>query len=680
MFKRESLGEEKRHYIRLDSVFPVQFRILSPDGKKILSEWLQGFTSNISKGGICLEVNNLKPELAKFIKEGQAKVSLDIQMPLTAAPVPATAKVAWVKGVNTDLNKYLIGLSYEEIASVANIRIIRYAKARRLFVPVVVTVIIMLVIGFGAGTYLNIRLIKGNKALVEQLVKIIQESSIAKQTVKQINKEREDLQLKMQALQLRIKTAEEEKSALQERVRQEEKAGQEVKAKLEEKVKLEETTAEKKIDDFNAMIERLTEEKSSLQEQLIAVQRKENTVTEELLRLDKRKATLEKANLDKMYQWLKIHQNPRTGLIMSFEGDIDVANWAFVYDQSLVAQAFTNFSDFERVKDMFDFFAKRAERVNGLFYNAYYVNDGEIAEALVYCGPNIWLGIAILKYSKKTQDYKYLGLAEEIAKGIINLQNQDADGGIRGGPGLEWYATEHNLDAYAFFNMLYEVTGKSEYLTARDKVLKWLVRHTYDKASPLIKRGKGDSTIATDTYAWSIAAIGPEKLQELGMNPDMILEFAEKNCSVEVSYKRPEGKVVKIKGFDFAPQRNLARGGIISSEWTAQMIIAFKIMADFYYKKEMVAKARSYELKADDYLQGLGNMIISSPSPSGQGESCLSYATQDFVDTGHGWTTPKGRSTGSVSGTVYTLFAYYKYNPLELDTFGGVQTPPFRAE
>jgi hypothetical protein len=155
-------------------------------------------------------------------------------------------------------------------------------------------------------------------------------------------------------------------------------------------------------------------------------------------------------------------------------------------------------------------------------------------------------------------------------------------------------------------------------------------------------------------------------LQELGMNPDMIMDFAEKNCSVEVSYERPGGRVVKIKGFDFAPQRNVARGGVVSSEWTAQMVISLKIMADFYNKKNIPAKARAYEQKADEYMLGLGNMIISSPSPSGQGESCLPYATQDFVDTGHGWTTPKGRSTGSLSGTTYTIFAYYNYNPLEL--------------
>jgi hypothetical protein len=96
------------------------------------------------------------------------------------------------------------------------------------------------------------------------------------------------------------------------------------------------------------------------------------------------------------------------------------------------------------------------------------------------------------------------------------------------------------------------------------------------------------------------------------------------------------------------------------------MVISFKIMAEYYLKKGMNSKGNNYQLKADEYLSSLGNMIISSPSPSGQGESCLPYASQDSVDTGHGWFTPKGKDTGSVSGTTYTIFAYYNYNPLEL--------------
>ncbi|OGX40157.1 MAG: hypothetical protein A2984_02745 [Omnitrophica WOR_2 bacterium RIFCSPLOWO2_01_FULL_41_12] len=641
MPQKDYLGKERRNYIRLDSVFPVQFRLMSLDAKSFLSDWQQGFTNNIGKGGICLAVNNLSSELTQKLKNQQAKISLDINIPLSKNPVSAFANIAWIREVPGEANQYLIGLTYEKIDRQEKSRIMRYAWTKRLFAPVVLSIVIILGVGFTINSLITVKLIKGNRALVAQLLKILQESSVAKQTVKEITRERQDLQLKIQSLELRMRTVGEERSKLET-------------AKTDETKQL------------NLLIEKLAQEKNTLQEELIAVQNKENTVTEELLRLDKRKAVLQKANIDKMYQWLKIHQNPRTGLVMSFEGDKDIANWAFTYDQALLIQAYTNFSDFERAKKILDFFAQKAKRIDGKFLNAYYVNDGSPAEYVNHSGPNIWLGIAILQYTKKSQDANYLNLAEEIAREIVSLQNEDKDGGIRGGSNIEWYSTEHNLDAYAFFNMLYKITNKALYLGARDKTLNWLVQHTYDNVDVPIKRGKGDSTIATDTYAWSIAAIGPEKLEELGMNPDRIVEFAEQNCRVEASFTRPEGQVIKITGFDFAPLRHVARGGVVSSEWTAQMVLAFKAMANFYYKKGLIAKARSYDLKADTYLSELGNMVVTSPSPSGQGESCLPYATQDFVDTGHGWMTPKGKSTGSVAGTAYTIFAYYNYNPLEL--------------
>ena len=638
--------QNRRQYIRLDTVFPVEFRIVSQDGKNFFSDWLQGFTNNISKGGICLEVNKLSPQYHEHLKGGSAKIALNIELPITHKQIPATAKVAWHKEIATEPPRCIFGLTYEAIGAKDNKLLMHYAWTKRLFVPMVVGIIAILGVVFFLGSYLNYKLIKGNKALVEQLVNIVQESSIAKQKVKEINREREVLELKIQELEARIQNVEGEKQQF---------------GKI---TNVEKMSSEKKIKDQKELIQKLNEERVSLQSQLLALQDKESMVTEDLLRLDKKKANLERENLDKMYQWLKTHQNHRTGLVVSFEGDTNLANWAFIYDQSLVLQAFINFEDFDRARALLNFFAKSAKREGKLFLNAYYVLDGSPAEYSVHSGPNIWLGIAVLQYSNKLKDRRYFYLAEEIADGVIALQ--DKDGGIRGGPNVEWFSTEHNLDAYAFFNMLYVMNGNSRYKDARDKTLGWLVSHTYDKAEIPIKRGKGDSTIATDTYAWSIAAIGPQKLDELGMNPDRIMEFAEKNCCKEVIFSRPEGYAVKVKGFDFAPEKNLARGGVVSSEWTAQMVVSLRIMAEYYYKKGLKAKGHAYAVKADEYLASLGKMIISSPSASGQGESCLPYATQDFVDTGHGWMTPKGNSTGCIAGTAYTLFAYYDYNPLEL--------------
>ncbi len=642
------LTEEHRRYIRLDTVFPVQFRAESLDGSHSLSVWLQGFTSNVSSGGICLCVNNLDSALAKMIESHQVKLSLNIEIPVFKNPIGAKASAAWIKCVAGASNKYLVGLYYEEINPNQNKKLMRYARAKKIFIPMGLGIVILLGLGLIANSLINMRLAQGNRALVLQLVNITRDSGILKQKMLSIIREKEDLQIKIERLELRIATVEAEK------------------LRLRDKSKTEIGEYSQKLEELNGLIRGFSQEKVALKEQLVSAQHQESLFTDEFKRLDKKKITLEKANLDNMYQWLKVHQNQHTGLVMSFEGDDSVKDWAFIYDQSLVAQAYTYSLDFKRLHALLDFFNDHAKRKGGLFFNAYYAGDGEPAEYVVHSGPNIWIGIAIAQYTYKAQDRRYLRLAEEIAEAIIDLQNQDPQGGIRGGPDVSWYATEHNLDAYAFFNMLYKITGKAKYVDSANKVLNWLTEHTYDKTDIPIKRGKGDSTIATDTYTWSIAAIGPQRLEKLGMDPDKIMEFAEANCSVEVSYQRPEGETIKVKGFDFAPERNLGRGGVVSSEWTAQMVIAFQIMEEFYSKKGMVAKAKEYKDKAEEYLSSLGKMIISSPSPSGQGESCFPYATQDFVDTGHGWFTPKGKSTGSISGTAYIFFAYYNYNPLEL--------------
>ena len=638
--KKRLPSDDRRNYIRLDSVFPVQFRLLTLDGKHFLSGWLQGFTNNIGRGGICLEIRHLNPETVFLIKSQKVILSIDIEMPVFKAPIGAMTQIAWCKDAPTEPNRCLVGLRYQQIDTRQNAQMIRYARMRRLFVPGVVMLVIVLVLAFGIRSYQNMRLNYGNRVLVEQMTKLLHESVAAREKVEKTAQERKALRKKLVALQYNIQAL--------------------------EKGKLETTQEQDRPLKLNGYIEQLRQERVALQKKMLTLGTRQSTASLELERLNRQKTVLNKTTFDKLYRWLTVHQNPRTGLIASFEGDSGVADWCFIYDQSLAAQAYVLFGDFDRAKKILYFFANKAKRIDGRFVNAYYANDGSPAEFTVHMGPNLWIGIAALQYMHKTKDHTYLPLAEEIAGATMHLQKLDPEGGLRGGPNIEWYSTEHNLDAYAFFTMLFKITGNKIYAEARDKTLAWLLKHTYDKLDVPIRRGKGDATIATDTYAWSIASLGPQDLIAADMDPDQIVEFAEKTCAVEISYARPDGQTVTVRGFDFAPQRNVARGGVVSPEWTAQMAMAFKIMGDFYQKKGDTEKAQAYQDKASFYLAQLSGMIICSLSPTGQGEGCLPYASQESVDTGHGWTTPKGKSTGSIAGTAYTLFAFYGYNPLEL--------------
>ena len=147
---------DHRKYLRLDTVFPVQFRLETADGKAYLSDWLQGFTNNISSGGICLSVNNLNPQLYQLLKDKQARLSLEIDIPVSRKPVPAHATIIWVKDIFGDMHKYLVGLNYEYISPIKNTQLMRYAWFKKLFVPVVLALVGILVIALSINSYICI--------------------------------------------------------------------------------------------------------------------------------------------------------------------------------------------------------------------------------------------------------------------------------------------------------------------------------------------------------------------------------------------------------------------------------------------------------------------------------------------------------------------------------------------
>ena len=167
------LSQQSRKYIRLDSVFPVEFQVVGLDGESQLSEWLQGFTRNVGKGGLCLEVNRLPQELIPLLNGRQVKLCLKIEMPAVNRPVSALASIVWVKEPDGNVSKYSLGLSYETIDRRQNAQIMFYARLKRMLIPVGAALILILAAGFLLGAYFNMKLIHSNKFMVEQLVKII---------------------------------------------------------------------------------------------------------------------------------------------------------------------------------------------------------------------------------------------------------------------------------------------------------------------------------------------------------------------------------------------------------------------------------------------------------------------------------------------------------------------------
>ena len=136
---------ERRKYIRLNSVFPVTFQFILPDESKPKS--YQGFISNVSFDGLCIEVSDLDARAQSCLSIPQVKLQLAINMPLSSQPSVAVAKVAWMKiAQKTFPERYLIGIHYENIDQESKKRIFAYAKKVRNMPRYVTACILALVI------------------------------------------------------------------------------------------------------------------------------------------------------------------------------------------------------------------------------------------------------------------------------------------------------------------------------------------------------------------------------------------------------------------------------------------------------------------------------------------------------------------------------------------------------
>jgi len=163
----------RRKYIRLNAVFHVEFQFLDPETKGSISDIKQGFTRDVGKGGICLEVNNIEEGFEAILREKKAKLSINLNMPLGYRETKAVADIAWHKKLKAGYpNKYIIGLSFSQIDPKERDRI--YFHARRIILtPKIVSVLVLcLVVGLGYFYSMDFKLKKENKKLVEELVNL----------------------------------------------------------------------------------------------------------------------------------------------------------------------------------------------------------------------------------------------------------------------------------------------------------------------------------------------------------------------------------------------------------------------------------------------------------------------------------------------------------------------------
>jgi hypothetical protein len=314
-----------------------------------------------------------------------------------------------------------------------------------------------------------------------------------------------------------------------------------------------------------------------------------------------------------------------------------------------------------------------------------------------HLGPTMWVAIAALQYTAVTGDLKYLSLAIDMATWARQLNHFTFPDGEKGGVcmgfgwGPDWsqiYSTENNVDYYAVLSMLKEI-----YLCGDEKVRmiydnknltpqlldkemsgldRWFKDVVYDPSKKSFQCGYNehgvDPTAALDTVSWMIAALGPQKLDDMGINPFLMMNYAEKNFRV---FNRIDEK--KVEGFDFtnpAGRRSPVR--VIWIEGTGFQTVTYQLMSRYAQKLGLEKKAEEYRQKAEKYSDEMekisqGVHLIEHALPytakcPGEKEIITTFNEEWEIPRGN-----RGQWVASSSSTAWRLFALMGFNPLALD-------------
>lgn len=314
-----------------------------------------------------------------------------------------------------------------------------------------------------------------------------------------------------------------------------------------------------------------------------------------------------------------------------------------------------------------------------------------------HLGPTMWVAIAALQYTAVTGDRQFLSMAIDMASWARHLKRYTFPDGESGavcmgyGWGPDWtqvFSTENNVDYYAVLSMLTRLynqgddtvknlfNSKKFSLPVIEQEMKglerWFREVAFDPARKTFYCGfneRGvDATAALDTISWTIAGIGPKKLDDMGINPFLLMSFAEKNFRV---FNRIGEE--KIEGFDFT--NPAGRGSSLRLVWvegTCFQTVTYQLMARYAaqlgldgLENEYRAKARKYADEMEKVAQAAKLMEFSLPYTAKRPRE------KEIITTFNGeWEVPrgnKGQWVASSSSTAWRLFALAGFNPLAFD-------------
>ncbi|WP_456277684.1 hypothetical protein [Bacillus sp. AK128] len=221
---------------------------------------------------------------------------------------------------------------------------------------------------------------------------------------------------------------------------------------------------------------------------------------------------------------------------------------SWLYDNALAVISFSLAGDQERASNILSSLAE-LQNEDGSFAFAYDVYIGPIDETK-RSGSIAWLGDSILKYETAFGDSQFRPVAESIAQYLLSQQDHQT-GSIKGGPDVDWYSTEHNIDAYFFFRDFGMLTGDDTYNEISDAIRQALLTDHWNTEEGRFNQGIHDQAEALDANSWGaifLLAVGEEELAKSAVsylskfevqNATMIKSDAESTYNMAYQTKAP---------------------------------------------------------------------------------------------------------------------------------------------
>ncbi|MBK1811270.1 hypothetical protein JHL18_11600 [Clostridium sp. YIM B02505] len=290
---------------------------------------------------------------------------------------------------------------------------------------------------------------------------------------------------------------------------------------------------------------------------------------------------------------------------------------AYPYDQATAIIAFTSRGYNSQAKAI-QTDLKNIQNSDGSWYFSYNASN----TANIYADKKLgaqasWVVLGQTYYANKTGDTQYLDSAVKAMDFVITLQDA-ADGGIKGGVGINWKSVEHNLDAYAAFTHLSAVLNKynlntskiAKYSNAANQIRNFLETKCWDNTAGRFYRGLNDPYTIFDVNSWGILALGTKSIDG---TKDFTrgLDWQETYCKKTDTSIRTNKSVT---GFDFNFDKNsdydgnkaFTAGGVHTGDGTDT------VWSEGTLGNVIANYASGRTSKGDYYLNQVKNMILPS--------------------------------------------------------------------